>query len=112
MAHPRRSPGTTQPDDTALGAVSKLGLLPSKRWSTVGAYFDRQVLVNFLRRFRIARREAVLNSIDVHTAWAQILDDDGTSLLTRLGNGHLIGLARIRKRHQRPWIGPLVSDPR
>lgn len=79
--------------DEALDYVSRQGWLPCKGWSALGSEFTKPDVLDFLSRFKIARREALLKGGSVEEAWTQM----GKSLFPVFesgANGRLIGIAR------------------
>jgi hypothetical protein len=54
--------------ESALDALSRRGELPCMRWIAPGANFETKILLEFLRRHRVARREAIVEGCSVREA--------------------------------------------
>lgn len=120
--------------DKMLDMLSAEGLLPSKRWRNPGAFFEQPVILDFLRRYRIARREAKMVGCRFEDAWLEIKRDGCEPVKEFCHSDRLLGLAAIPRerrdgsvpvpprwlRNQRvPWLeqlgsrrGPVLFSPR
>lgn len=59
-----------------------------------GSDFSAGELIQFLSKFRIARREAALFGFSVEECWAEILTSGAAPVLEKIDAGHFLGIAQ------------------
>lgn len=81
--------------ESALDTLSARGYLPCKRWTSPGAFFECDTVMAFLRRHRVAAREAFIQQRPVTEVWEEIIASGATPVIERMVGARFVGVAVV-----------------